>query len=128
MAPEESISSFHSIPLDKLTLRDDSERAALDVSDLVESLQHGDQLQNVVVRAMGQRFEVVCGRRRVRAAQQLGWESIEAKVVVADDTLAEQYQIEENLRRVGLKSDAEALARLHALYEQKALIKKGGDR
>ncbi len=90
--------------------------------DLQESLKRAPLLHPVVVRQVPgtrNKYELVSGFRRFRAAKALGHSHIEARVVAVDELRREQLQIEENIRRQSLgRQEARALARLLAIYEQ----------
>lgn len=119
------------IRLDHLVPGKDPRHGAGDVDDLLESFSQGaPQLQNIVVRRVPgkiDRFEIITGNRRVRAARKKGWSHIEAKILDVDDVTAEVYGLEENLRRRQLPDEATALARLVDLYALKTPSKRGGD-
>jgi ParB family chromosome partitioning protein len=51
------------------------------ISELAQSLQHVGQLHRIGVRPINRgAYELIYGERRLRAAIQLGWKKIEAKV------------------------------------------------
>ena len=52
-----------------------------DLDELVESIRLWGLLQPIVVKAKGDRYEVLIGQRRFLAAKQLNWTEIDAKVV-----------------------------------------------
>lgn len=126
----ESTSSFRKVPLNKLRFGHDPRNGADAVDDLRESFARGEQLQNIVVRPLPDtdEYEIIAGHRRVRSARALGWSDIDAKVIEADDMLAEQYALEENLLRKAPPDEATALARLHEIYEKTSTSTHGGDR
>ncbi len=72
-------------------------------------------LQPIVVRPLAEnRFEVISGERRVRAAKLLGWQSIEAKILPPlSDAEAASKCLVENLQREDLDANerAEGVAR-----------------
>jgi len=80
-------------------------RAEFDDSDL-ESLSgsindHG-MLQPIVVRRAGERFQLISGERRLRAAIKAGWADVPARVQVAEDRQVHELAIVENLQRKDL--------------------------
>jgi len=65
-------------------------------------------------------FEIVAGRHRFEAAQQLGMDTLPCRVCDHDDLHAELAMLDENLRRAGYGSpalDAQAISRRKELYE-----------
>lgn len=71
---------------------------------LVSTIREHGLLQPVVVRKVSGTpgYELVAGERRLRAATQLGWESIPAVVVRAADQQAAEMALVENIAREGL--------------------------
>ena len=65
-------------------------------------------LQPVVVRPVGEAFEIVVGERRFRAIQSLGWTSVPALVREVDDEQLLVVALVENLQRHDLSSLEEA--------------------
>jgi ParB family chromosome partitioning protein len=75
---------------------------AEELAALAASLRSHQQLQPVLVRRQGQRFQLISGERRLRAAQQAGLRTIRAEVREADDRLMAELAIVENLQRKDL--------------------------
>jgi len=75
---------------------------AQEMQALAESLAEHGLLQPVVVRRVGDRFELVAGERRLRAARQAGWTEVPVKIVEVDDRQASELAIIENLQRKDL--------------------------
>ncbi len=74
-------------------------RTARNVEDLVESVrEHGIQ-QPVKLRPKGERFEIVYGERRCRAAKAVGLKEVPATVEVLSDEEAHELRIVENACR-----------------------------
>ena len=70
-----------------------------DMEDLMASMKDIGLLQPITVRAVGERYEVVAGHRRLRAAKHLHWPAIESKIVVASDEEVFVMRLAENLSR-----------------------------
>jgi len=87
-----------------------------EINALAESLKADGQLQPIVVRQIGDRFQLVAGERRWRAAQRAALSTIEAKVRDVDDREALRLSIVENFHRVDL-SVAETVSALDDLAE-----------
>lgn len=69
---------------------------------LAESIQTHGLLQPVVVRPVGDRYQLIAGERRLRAAELAGWTDVPAQVVQADDRQVAELAIVENLQRKDL--------------------------
>jgi ParB family chromosome partitioning protein len=69
---------------------------------LAESLSAHGLLQPVVVRRVDDRYQVIAGERRLRAAKQAGWTEVPVNVVEADDQQVAELAIVENLQRKDL--------------------------
>ena len=70
-----------------------------DMEDLTASMREIGLLEPIVVRAVGERYEVIAGHRRTRAAKHLRWPVIEAKILVANDDEVFVMRLAENLSR-----------------------------
>ncbi len=69
---------------------------------LAESLSVHGLLQPVVVRRAGDRYQLIAGERRLRAAIEAGWTQVPIHLVEADDRQAAELAIIENLQRKDL--------------------------
>ena len=67
-------------------------------------------MQPVLVRRIGERYQLISGERRLRAAIQAGWTSIPARLREADDRLVAELAIVENLQRKDLNPIEKALS------------------
>jgi ParB family chromosome partitioning protein len=67
-------------------------------------------LQPVLVRQIGERYQLISGERRLRAAIQAGWKTVPARVREADDRLVAELAIVENLQRKDLNPIEKALS------------------
>lgn len=81
-----------------------------EISSLSESLKEHDILQPILVRAVGERFQLISGERRLRAAIRANWTSIPARIREADDRLVAELAIVENLQRKDLNPIEKALS------------------
>jgi len=86
--------------------------------DLSESLKQSGLLQPVVVRRVGEGYQLVVGERRWRAAKMAGIERIPAVVREASDAQSLELALVENLLREDLNpmEEAEAYQRLLAEF------------
>jgi ParB family chromosome partitioning protein len=81
-----------------------------EIASLAESLKEHDMLQPVLVRRVGERWQLISGERRLRAAIQAGWNQVPARVRHADDRLVAELAIVENLQRKDLNPIEKALS------------------
>ena len=89
------------------------------VDELAESIRAYGLLQPVVVRRVGDGFEVVAGHRRLAAVQSLEWHEIPAIVREADDEHAYLLTLIENLQRDDLTPREESRALEVLVREQR---------
>ena len=89
-----------------------------EIAQLAASLQAHGLLQPVVVRRTGERFQIIAGERRVRAATQAGWSEIAVHVIDVDDRGMLELAIVENVQREDLNDieKATALAKYLEMY------------
>jgi ParB family transcriptional regulator, chromosome partitioning protein len=81
-----------------------------EIASLAESLKEHDMLQPILVRLVGQRYQLISGERRLRAAIQAGWKTVPVRVREADDRLVAELAIVENLQRKDLNPIEKALS------------------
>ncbi len=70
-----------------------------DLAELADSLREHGLVQPIVVRAKGDRYQLIAGQRRLFAARRLGWESVPVRVLEVDDRQMSEIAIVENLQR-----------------------------
>jgi ParB family chromosome partitioning protein len=70
-----------------------------DLAELADSLREHGLVQPVVVRATGDRYQLIAGQRRLAAARRLGWEKVLVRVLDVDDRQMSEIAIVENLQR-----------------------------
>src|SRR5437764_375110 len=73
-----------------------------DLSSLSESIRMHGVLQPIVVRQVGDRFQIVAGERRLRAAQAAGHGDIPVRVVDFNDQQVLEAALVENIQRSDL--------------------------
>lgn len=81
-----------------------------EIVSLAESLKEHDMLQPILVRRVGQRYQLISGERRLRAAIRAGWKTIPAQLREANDRLVAELAIVENLQRKDLNAIEKALS------------------
>jgi len=80
------------------------------LNELTESIREVGMLQPVLVRPIGDEFELIAGERRWRAARRLGLGRIPALVRESDDAAALEQALVENLHRADLNVLEQAAA------------------
>lgn len=81
-----------------------------DMEDLVGSIKEKGVIQPVLVRRRGDKFELIAGERRFRAAKALNLESVPALVKDVDDRDSLELALIENIQRQSLNPIEEARA------------------
>jgi ParB family chromosome partitioning protein len=81
-----------------------------EIASLSESLKEHDILQPILVRIVDNRYQLISGERRLRAAIKANWQTIPARIRVADDRLVSELAIVENLQRKDLNPIEKALS------------------
>jgi ParB family chromosome partitioning protein len=101
--------------------------------ELAESIRAHGLIQPVTVRRAGDRYQLIAGERRLRAAKLLGWVTIPALVREADDQAMLALALVENLQRDDLNplEEAEGYRRLleeHGLTQEQVARAVGKSR
>jgi ParB family chromosome partitioning protein len=73
-----------------------------DLAELADSLRSHGLVQPIVVRATGDRYQLIAGQRRLAAARRLGWGRVPVRVLDVDDRQMSEIAIVENLQRKDL--------------------------
>ncbi len=116
-APE-SDRAVGTVPIDAIVYNDRQPRQYLDPASLAQltaSIRERGVLEPVLVRRVGDRFELVAGERRTRAAREAGLDEVPAIVLDLDDREALEISLIENLQREDLNAVEETEAVLHLL-------------
>lgn len=89
------------------------------LSELAESIRAEGLLQPILVRQVGDRYQIIAGERRWRACQSIGMKRVPVRVVKSSDTSSAVMSLIENLQREDLNPIEEALgfARLIAEFK-----------
>ena len=116
LSPEgsERPAGIRNIPLERITPNPDQPRMNFDeaaLAELAASIREHGVLQPILVRPMGapQRYQLVAGERRWRAAKAAELEVIPALIEQLDDDTALEIGIIENLQREDLSPLEEAM-------------------
>ncbi|MCH8921646.1 MAG: ParB/RepB/Spo0J family partition protein [Planctomycetes bacterium] len=93
------------IPVDQIDANPHQPRTDFDdeeIAQLAESIQEHGLIQPIVVRRSGDRYQLISGERRLRAALKAGWGAVAVHVIEADDRRMAELSIVENLQRKDL--------------------------
>lgn len=97
-----------------------------ELSSLSESIRNHGVLQPLVVRAVGDRYQLVAGERRLRAARAVGMSAVPVRVVDFNDQQVLEAALVENIQRTDLNPIEKAqgfkeyLGRFHMTHEELA--------
>ena len=97
--------SLREIPIEQITTNPRQPRARIDeerFAELVESVRRDGIVQPILVRGVGQGWELIAGERRWRAAQAAGLTTVPALVREADDRTSLALALVENIVRADL--------------------------
>ncbi len=75
-----------------------------EIESLAQSLRDHGLIQPIVVRRLGDRYQLIAGERRLRAAIKAGWSEVPAQIRDADDRQVAELAIIENLQRKDLNA------------------------
>jgi ParB family chromosome partitioning protein len=87
------------------------------LEELTASIRNSGVIQPIIVRPVGDRYQLIAGERRWRAARQAGLERIPAIVREATDAESLELALVENLLREDLNPMEEAEAYRHLLSQ-----------
>jgi ParB family chromosome partitioning protein len=117
------------VPLERIEHNPFQPRQSYDedeLSALSASLRTHGLLQPLVVRPIGDRFQLVAGERRLRAARAAGWTEVPVHVVNFNDQEVLEAALVENIHRADLNPIEKAqgfkdyIDRFHMTHEQLA--------
>ena len=99
------------IPLNKINPNPNQPRidfAEERIQELANSIQKDGLLQPILVRPIGDGFEIIAGERRWQACKRLKWETMPAKILILNEIETQQVALVENLQRDNLNAIEEA--------------------
>jgi len=99
------------LPVDMITPNPDQPRTDIDedrVEELADSIKKVGVLQPVIVRPLGEKYQIIAGERRWRASRQAGLERIPVRVLAIDEVESLELALIENLQREDLNAIEEA--------------------
>ena len=83
---------------------------AAEIASLADSLRQHGMLQPILVRAIGERYQLIAGERRLRASIEAQLHEIPARVLDLDDQRVFELAMVENLQREDLNAVDKATA------------------
>jgi len=124
------------LPVEAVERSKDQPRKRFDearLEELAASIREHGVVEPILVRRHGERYRIVAGERRWRAAQRAGLKEIPALVRDANDRQAFELALVENLQRADLNAVEEAeayevLVREHGLTQEQVAGRVGKDR
>ncbi|MCI4445716.1 MAG: ParB/RepB/Spo0J family partition protein [Candidatus Aminicenantes bacterium] len=107
------------IPIEKIDPNPRQARSELgNIQELMDSIKNKGVLEPILVRAKGERFEIIAGERRFVASKNLGLKEIPCIEMDVEDQEAMEISLIENLQRKDLDifEEADGLKALINLY------------
>lgn len=114
------------VDLDKLKAREDQPRKNFDddsLEELANSIKADGVIQPIVVRKVGDNYEIIAGERRFRASKLAGLEKVPIIVKNVSDRKARELALVENIQREDLNPIEEAIS-LKTLMEEYKLTQQ----
>ncbi len=114
------------VDLDKLKAREDQPRKNFDddsLEELATSIKADGVIQPIVVRKVGDKYEIIAGERRFRASKLAGLEKVPVVVKNVSDRKARELALVENIQREDLNPIEEAIS-LKTLMEEYKLTQQ----
>lgn len=99
------------LPIDLISPNPDQPRTDIDeerVRELADSISKVGVLQPIIVRPLGDKYQIIAGERRWRASRLAGLEKVPVRVLVSDDVESLELALIENLQREDLNPIEEA--------------------
>lgn len=114
------------VDLDKLKARENQPRKNFDddsLEELANSIKADGVIQPIVVRKVGDKYEIIAGERRFRASKLAGLEKVPIVVKNVSDRKARELALVENIQREDLNPIEEAIS-LKTLMEEYKLTQQ----
>jgi ParB family chromosome partitioning protein len=105
------LDSINELPLEFISPNPDQPRTDLDdeaIRELAESIRRVGLLQPIIVRPLGDQYQIIAGERRWRAARLAGLEKVPVRVISATSAESLGLALIENLQREDLNAIEEA--------------------
>lgn len=101
----------HELAIDMISPNPDQPRTDMGdegVAELADSIRKVGLLQPIIVRPLGESYQIIAGERRWRAARQAGLERVPVRVLTKTETESLEIALIENLQRQDLNPIEEA--------------------
>jgi len=101
----DSLNNVSSILVEKIIPSPFNSRRTFDedkIKELSLSIKEGGLINPITVRPVGDKYEIVCGERRLRACKVAGFTVIDARIRTLSDADVVVLQVTENLQREDL--------------------------
>jgi ParB family chromosome partitioning protein len=105
------VDAMSELAVDLIAPNPDQPRTDLDdegIRELAESLRRVGLLQPIIVRPLGDQYQIIAGERRWRAARLAGLEKVPARIISATSAESLGLALIENLQREDLNAIEEA--------------------
>jgi ParB family chromosome partitioning protein len=102
---------LHELAIDMIAPNPDQPRTDISeegIAELADSISKVGLLQPIIVRPLGEGYQIIAGERRWRAARQVGLERVPVRVLSKSETESLEIALIENLQRQDLNSIEEA--------------------
>jgi ParB family transcriptional regulator, chromosome partitioning protein len=102
---------LHELAIDMISPNPDQPRTDISeegVAELADSISKVGLLQPIIVRPLGEGYQIIAGERRWRAARQVGLERVPVRVLSKSETESLEIALIENLQRRDLNAIEEA--------------------
>lgn len=101
------------VPLKDILIKKDQPRKKFDdesLNELAKSIEINGVIQPILLRSIGDKYEIIAGERRYRASQIAKLSEIPAIILDVDNENAAKLSLIENIQRVDLNPIEEAMA------------------
>jgi ParB family chromosome partitioning protein len=108
---EEEVGDASQVPVDQIEPNPKQPRTDIDedgIAELADSIKKVGLLQPIIVRPVGEGYQIIAGERRWRAARAAELETVPVRVVSATETASLELALIENLQREDLNPIEEA--------------------
>lgn len=107
----QTTSDVHELAIELISPNPDQPRTDIDdegIAELADSIKKVGLLQPIIVRPLGEGYQIIAGERRWRAARQAGLTRVPVRVLATSETESLELALIENLQRQDLNAIEEA--------------------
>ena len=127
---EEDSSKLMEIDINEIVPNEDQPRKNFDkdeLYDLSQSIEKYGIIQPLLLKRKNDKYEIIAGERRFRAAKEIGLSKVPAIVKDVSDDISSRIAIIENIQRKDLNPVEEAMSYKHLLDSQDLTQKELAD-